>query len=452
MLRRGPLVAAVASLFVLSSAPVLAQDSNYWSTAYGTRARLLGGVVIGSPGDISAVYYNPGALALAPDSEFLLSGNAFQYMRVSVTNGSGPRRDLTTSTISTLPSLIAGEIPLLDRDRLAYSLLTRQKVDIDIEKRATTDVQSSSPLPNATFAALDVQFHQDVDEGWYGLTWARQVSPALGIGVTPTMAVRSQRTQGSVFAMGENAANEQAVLQSSRDFDYLHWRLLARFGLSGARDSLTYGVTFTTPGLGLFGGGAYRQSLSLTSQTGTVGNVIGASYQNGLSVEYRSPMGAGAGASFGWGTLRLHVAAEWWAAVDRYNLIEGDPFTVQTPSGDSTVAAVVSEELDDVLNFGIGLEHRFSPDLVGLVSYHTDRSGRSPDSAPGASVTTWDLHHVTAGATFNAWRSNFAVGASVTFGSRPIPPLPNRPDGVPSAALETEALMVTAILGWKISF
>jgi hypothetical protein len=40
----------------------------------------------------------------------------------------------------------------------------------------------------------------------------------------------------------------------------------------------------------------------------------------------------------------------------------------------------------------------------------------------------------------------------VTFGSRPIPPPANRPDNVPSAALETEALMVTAIVGWKISF
>jgi hypothetical protein len=328
-------------------------------------------------------------------------------------------------------------------------------VDIDIEKRTTTDALTSSPLPNATFAALDVQFHQNVDEGWYGLTWARALSPTLGIGVSPSVAVRSQRTQGSVFAMGESGtppATEQAVLQYSRDFDYMHWRLLARFGVNGVRDSLTYGVTFTTPGLGLFGGGAFRQSVNLTSQTGTVGNVIGASYQNELSVDYRSPMGAGAGASFAWGTLRLHASAEWWAAVDRYNLIEGDPFVIQTPSGDSTATAIVSEELDDVINYGFGLEHHFSPDLVGLISYHTDRSGRAPDSAPGASVTTWDLHHVTAGATFNAWRSNFAVGASVTFGSRPIPPLANRPDNIPSAALETEALMVTAIVGWKISF
>lgn len=104
------LALGVVALGVSSATSAFAQDSNYWSTAYGTRAQLLGGVVTGSSGDISSVYYNPGALALAPGSEFLLAGYAFQFQRVSVVNGSGPRRDLVTSVIKTVPSLIAGEL------------------------------------------------------------------------------------------------------------------------------------------------------------------------------------------------------------------------------------------------------------------------------------------------------------------------------------------------------
>jgi hypothetical protein len=438
-----------AALGMLCAAGARAQDSNYWSTAYGTRARLLGGVVIGSPGDISSVFYNPGALAHAPGSEFLLAGNAFQFLRVSVENGSGPRKDLVSSTITTVPSLLAGEVPILKRDRLAYSFLSRQNVDLDIEQRTTTT--SESPLPNATFAAFDLQYHQHVSEDWYGITWARALSARLGFGITPALAVRSQRTQSSVLTMGENATGQQAVLQLDKDFDYLHYRLLARLGLSGARDSLTWGVTYTTPGLGLFGGGAIRQSVNLTDQTGAVGNVIGASYQEELDAKYRSPMGAGAGASFGIGQTRLHASVEYWAQVDKYDVIEGDPFLIHITTGggptrDSTATAVIAEELDDVVNFGFGLEHRFSPDLVGFLSYHTDRSGRSPDSEPGASVTSWDLHHITGGATFNAFRLEGA------FGSRPIAGIGGRPDRIPPVDIETKALMVTASLGWKISF
>jgi len=457
MLLRRCLAACVVCAAMAWAGTALAQDSNYWSSAYGTRAQLLGGVVTGSSGDISSVYYNPGALALAPGAEFLLAGYAVQYQRVSVANGSGPRRDLVSSVFSTVPSLIAGELPVLDHDRLAYSYLSRQQVDLDIEKRVTTDAASSSPLPNATFAAFDVQYHQNVGESWYSLTWAHKLSSALGFGVTPSFVYRSQRTAGSLLAMGENA-NGQAVLQYSRDFEYSHYRLLARLGLNGVRDSLTYGITLNTPGLGLTGGGAYRQSVSLTDQTGTVGNVLGASFQEDLKAEYKSPLGVAGGISFGRGRMRLHASAEWWAAVDKYNVLEGQPFVIRVPiragnpTGDSTVTAIVSEKLDEVFNFGFGLEHHFSPDVAGYASYHTDRSARAPDSAPDASVTAWDLNHVTAGVTFNAWRSNFAVGVSTAFGDRPILGLGSRPDRIPPAELKSSALIVTGTLGWKFTF
>ena len=217
MRSRNWLALGAVALGVSSGATALAQDANYWSTAYGTRAQLLGGVVTGSSGDISSVYYNPGALALSPNAEFLLAGYALQYQRVSVANGSGPRRDLVSSVITTDPSLIAGELPVLEHDRLEYSYLSRQQVDLDIEQRVTTGAESSSPLPNAQFAAFEVQYHQNVGESWYGLTWARKLSPSFGIGITPSLAVRSQRTIASLLAMGENGSRQQAVLQVSRD-------------------------------------------------------------------------------------------------------------------------------------------------------------------------------------------------------------------------------------------
>jgi hypothetical protein len=291
-----------------------------------------------------------------------------------------------------------------------------------------------------------------VNEGWYGLTWAHKLSPALGIGVTPELAVRSQRTSASLFAMGENAGGQQAVLQLNRDFDYAHWRLLARIGLSGVRDSLTYGVTLTTPGLGLFGSGSYRQSLNLTDQTGSVGNEIGASYQEGLASHYHSPVGVGVGASYGHGSTRIHAAAEWWNAVGQYTVLEGQPFVIDTPRGDSIGTAVVTEKLNSVFNFGLGLEQHFGQSITGFASYHTDRSGEPPDSRPSAAVTAWDLHHVTVGITFHAFRSTFALGQSAAFGSRPVPPFVVRPDGVPTTALESQALILTSTLGWNIAF
>ena len=59
-------------LLVLSACTavtVSAQDAQYWTNQYGTRADLLGGVVVGSIADLSSTFYTPGMLALTTDNK-----------------------------------------------------------------------------------------------------------------------------------------------------------------------------------------------------------------------------------------------------------------------------------------------------------------------------------------------------------------------------------------------
>jgi hypothetical protein len=446
--------ASILALLVTFGADLAgAQDSNYWSIAYGTRSQLLGGVVVGSPGDISATYYNPGALALTQSTELLLAGNAYQYASVSVDNGSGPGRKLASSSIAAVPSLFAGEIPILEKSRLAYAFLTRRSMDMKIESRSTTGVDGIVPIASPVFSAAEVQLKQNFDEGWYGMTWAKPLSSTLGFGISPFLVVRSQRTRAALLTEGRDASDQAAILSQSREYDYMHWSLLARIGLSGVRDSLTYGITLTTPNLGVTGSGNTSYNTTLIDQTGTIGNIVGADYQQKLKATYRTPLGAAFGASYGFGATRLHTTVDWFAEVPRYTVLETPEFTVRTPSGDSTVKVVISDELRDVLNWGVGFEHRFSETVVGFASYHTDLSARVEGSPPSASVTRWNLSHFAAGATWHVWRSDLALGISTAFGSQKTPPLPPSPDGgfTPND-LETHETLITVILGWKISF
>ena len=70
-----PFEILMSTAFVVSVglSPCFGQDSHYWTNQFGNRARLLGGAVIGSTDDLSAVYYNPGGLALVEKSEILLA-------------------------------------------------------------------------------------------------------------------------------------------------------------------------------------------------------------------------------------------------------------------------------------------------------------------------------------------------------------------------------------------
>lgn len=427
----------------------LAQDSNYWSQAYGTRSQLLGGAVVGSPIDISSVYYNPGALALAPRVELLLSGAAYRYQRISVDGGGGPGRDLTSSWLAAAPSLFAGELPILDEDRLAYSYLDRQQMSLELSSRYA----SGSEIPSAPIrSSFELELSQNVSENWFGITWAHKLSPTLGFGVSPYLAVRSQETGIRMFTSAQDPANS-AVVNVSRDFSYQHWRLLAKLGLSGVRDSLTYGIALTTPGLAVLGSGTLRSNTTLVDESGAVGPVAGASYQKDLDAEFHSPVGAAAGASFGWGASRFHATVDWNAQVSRYEVIRGESFLIRTPSGDSTVTPIVVQELDAVLNFGVGVERQLSPTLIGYASFHTDHSGREALDPANASVTSWNLKHVSAGTSWRVGRSDVTIGGTAAFSSRRVPPLVAlNPTGTVSNDLESHVLLFTVLAGWKLVF
>jgi hypothetical protein len=68
-------------------------------------------------------------------------------------------------------------------------------------------------------------------------------------------------------------------------------------------------------------------------------------------------------------------------------------------------------------------------------------------------VTSWDLKHVSAGATLHVFRSDFTLGASAGFSSQKVPPLglAERVLG-PNPDLESHVMMVTVLAGWKLVF
>src|SRR5262249_22291400 len=115
------------------------QDSQYWTVQYGPVAELLGGVVVGTTRDLSATYYNPGALALAKDPSLLASVNSFEYTKITATTVA-PVLDFQDSSVRPSPSLFAFALPRswTGSHTLAFSSLTRQDFDLRIDNWQVT--------------------------------------------------------------------------------------------------------------------------------------------------------------------------------------------------------------------------------------------------------------------------------------------------------------------------
>ena len=73
-------ISLLGGLVALAAVPrASAQDTHYWSIQYGPVGQLVGGQLIGGASDLSATFYNPGALALRNESSYLLSTESVQW-------------------------------------------------------------------------------------------------------------------------------------------------------------------------------------------------------------------------------------------------------------------------------------------------------------------------------------------------------------------------------------
>jgi hypothetical protein len=389
-----------------------AQDTHYWSIQYGPVGQLVGGQLIGGATDLSATYYNPGALALRNESSYLLSTESFQLETLSSDPAPGLSiLDTSSSHFGAAPALIAGILPRwLGRDtQLAWSFLTRQKLDVRAGQRI------ENPLAGASRSAAESYFDQDASEYWAGLTASHALSDSVGLGMTWYGIYRGQRLRSELSVEGIGAENASVSALGVKDFEYSHYRTLAKIGLSWHSEVWKTGLTVTTPSLSVLGSGKSAYTVSLAGVDGDHDGSLDAptlvsETAEDLPAHYQSSWAVGAGASRAFGATRFYASAEWYAPVARFTVID-------VPAG-SAVEGQLGQELGNVLNAGVGVEHVLNDDLSVYGAFHTDFSASVGSAQVNVAVSDWDIYHVSGGVSFRIHDNRFTLGASWAQGGK----------------------------------
>jgi hypothetical protein len=445
----------------VAAAPARAQDSQYWDIQYGPVGQLLGGQVVGSTRDLSATYYNPGGLALGDNPEFLLSVQALSMRTFSTQPVSGGEFLNTSQTdFDTFPGFVAFTFPrswLGDRTKVAFSLLTRQQLNLRMDQRFA----GNEATRNGRYG-LETLFDERMQETWGGLTLSHRLSERLGLGATLYGIYRGQRTrweQSLQLAYPDGSGVSALIVD---DFDYSHWRVLGKVGLAweGARARL--GLAVTTPSAGLFGSGKASFTRSASGADldgdGQPDSLLRNGLDENLDSNYRSSWAISAGGSWRRGSLQVHASGEWFAAVDTFDVLQGK---TQTNRG---TPIELTQGLRSVFNAGAAVEY-----WLGGVSadrgassggtalyggFRTDFSA-SPDVVPDEAATSnQNLYHVTGGTAFNLGSSRFSLGIEYTFGSKSrdfgfegLPPsVPIIGEGIPVATHTSRWVFVVGYL------
>ncbi|MBT8382175.1 MAG: hypothetical protein KJO59_07445 [Ignavibacteria bacterium] len=424
-----------AILFILLiNSTSYAQETYYWNVTYGTRSTLLGGAVIGSVSDLSATYYNPGAVALFEDVQFILSAEVYQYENFTIKDGAAEGLDLNFSTITPSPSFLAFDLDFdfLGTDRLAISLLTRQSADFEFSSRIIDSIDVIGSSPGKESFAGGFVTEKKFDDIWGGVTYSTKLSELVGVGITGYLAYIPLRKEGETILQALSSQGDIASFTNIENYRFNSLRALVKFGIGIDLRPLTLGLTLTSPSLSITGSGSVGTHTFLSGVDSTI---FQSNYQDDVKAEYKNPLSVGVGGAYQFGKFNLHLSAEWFDKIDSYIVLDSEPYVSQG-SGEQLINDL-THEAKSIINYGLGLDYIINKEFFISAGFTTDFSAKIRNTNTNlSSAANWDVYHISAGATFPIGGSSTTLGISYSLGNDKfqndvdLTPDPNNPDEI----------------------
>jgi hypothetical protein len=397
-----------------------AQDANYWTHHYGSRSTLLGGAVIGSVLDLSGTYYNPGAVSLVKDLETVLAAKVLEYPTYKLSGSLIDDIEMSDTNLGPAPSLVATNLDFdwLGDNNLVLSLLTRYDLHIDLNQSNT----SFYDLENVRETITNIRVQERMSETWLGFTWSYNYKSRIGIGFTPYFVFRSHTTFIYSNLQTISPDDDHFHALESREYDYSHYSVLLKAGITFDLVGQTFGLTLTTPRLGYYTNGSSGANQTIEGKPPIQGTedteYVAANYQNDVDAKYKSPLSIALGTTFKVDRTNIYVSAEWFSPLEKYEVIQQQ--TYQPQIGTGTLYNGVVTEAKSVLNLGVGIQHTCDKLHTINASFTTDYSSRVSGSDTNLSIASWDIYHLMVGGSLNILDLELTLGFGYAFGKEQV--------------------------------
>lgn len=404
------------TFFIILQTIGFSQGVYYWSQNYGTTSNLLGGSVIGSVRDVTATYYNPGYLGLS-DPELIIGSKIYEYNDYKVDIETFDNSNLSSAQFAASPSFVAGSFGFdsTDTHKLFYSFLVRQNSDIKFDFKT---VQNSSQLGNLDTYVNELVFDRKLREYWLGLSWGFAPEENVGLGLTPYVAIRTEKVRGNNNVSEQDTSGLINTAFNIYEYKYFNVRLLAKFGMIWQLSPFTVGFNLTTPSINLFGWGKTFVNLAANTRfldgTNEQGLLV-ADFQEKLDSKFKNSINLGFGASYEFGKSRLHVSIEWFNKIPEYEIMNPDPFIGQSTG--ATLHNDLTIELKSVINYGLGYEFTLSEKVLVIGSFFVDKNANKSFSLFDLFDADMTIYHLTTGANIFIGKVLLTAGLEFAYSS-----------------------------------
>jgi hypothetical protein len=397
-----------------------AQDTQYWFNQYGTKAALLGGLVVGSVSDLSAAYYNPGILPFVREKLMVQSSNAVKTYGILVGDAIFPEDDFLYLNAGFSPGLFA--IKVLGGKpedlHLVVSFQKSQDFEYEIQGWNISDYVSS-PSPDDYIYSVNGYLRTSLFEGRGGISLASRIGNNSGLGVTQYFSYRSQNMRRELNMGLLDSDNRNLALHYVYSYSYWNLNTFLKIGFFHNFDSLSLGINLVTPGINIINQGeTYINAYEFAnSGPGSEDNyyILGSNVQRGLPVSLKFPFSTALGISYSCFPWRFHFTAEWFQGLTPYEVIETDSFTVQS-TGESFHQQFYTSA-KSLINFGFAGTYTYSNKISYYFAAYTDYSYNEGFSKNNISLSSWDIYHLNFGMSFSVLDYAISGGVGLSYGN-----------------------------------
>ncbi len=220
---------------------------------------------------------------------------------------------------------------------------------------------------------------------------------------------------------------------------YSTFRLLVKFGMSYRFNPWKFGITITTPSVGLYGNGSVQRQNSVITVSDNPAdmknNFLIMDRKSGVNTTYKHPVSIAFGIDYQSEKAHLGISAEYFFKVGTYSQIRPDaePFVYPASYLDSASVQplidnylLVNGAARPVLNLGIGFSHLLYKQLTLIAGAHTDFTSYQPtgnvrDLMHG--FENFDIYHFSTGLSYKRAKQTVSLGFTYSFSpNQEVPP------------------------------
>ncbi|WP_336516822.1 hypothetical protein [Pollutibacter soli] len=430
---------ALVFLCVFLSCTCLAQDANYWSSAYGPGAFFTPGSVVSYNGDSGVVFYNPALLAYSRRNAASISATVYQYNMTHIKDGAGTGFDIKSSGFSVIPLIASHTVPLKWKLPITviYAITNRPVMLYQTSKRQEEVLDALDNYYSPGSELFIGQFtHNEIASETAGLVSAGiKLKPNFSVGMSLEGRVYRRhtlfRTQSRVLENITDSTVFPPVVNVEQFYEAMatNGGLRIKLGANYEFDNNHhFGMVVSLPLIKIFGKGSLTSDIQindLTLSPGVTVNLLASTQQEHLKSTWKMPLSIAAGYTWKHRKGMLYFSAEYFGKIKLYDVLAPkDQSFIRPDTVSSTYAYDVLRYMDArkaLLNAGIGFSYELREAIVGYLSFRTDFNYldlKSLEDKRGfvAATSRWNSYHMQLGSNFRFKRSNIRAGALLTYG------------------------------------